>query len=96
MPPGPYAVVVTNAPRQGSTYDILLVDLQGQVVTRVTAKLPLLKPNQTVSLPLVSASNDLVYYLDGDTDIRSLSASGATALVKTIAAGRRGRSSALR
>jgi hypothetical protein len=65
----------------------LLIDVQGQVVTRVTAKLPLLKPNQTLSLPLVSASDDVVYYLDGDTSVRSLSATGATALVKTIAAG---------
>lgn len=87
IPPGPYAVVVTNAMRQGATYDIMLIDLQGQVVARVTAKLPLLKPNQTITLPLVSASNDVVYYLDGDTDIRSLSAAGATSLVKTIAAG---------
>lgn len=87
IPPGPYAVVVTNAPRQGASYDIMLIDLQGQVITRVTAKLPLLKPNQTATLPLVSASNDVVYYLDGDTDIRSLSPTGATALVKTIAAG---------
>jgi hypothetical protein len=87
VPPGPYAVVVTNTSRQGSTYDILLVDLQGEVVTRVTARLPLLKPNQTVQLPLVSASNDLVYYRDGDTDIRALSAGGATSLAKTIPQG---------
>jgi hypothetical protein len=89
IPPGPYGVVVTNAPRQGASYDILLIDLQGQVVTRITAKLPLLKANETIALPLVSASNDLVYYLDGDTDIRSLAPSGATALVKSIAAGSR-------
>ncbi len=87
IPPGPYAVVVTNVPRTGANYDVVLIDVHGQVVTRVTAKLPLLKPNQTVSLPLVSASNDLVYYLDGDTAIRSLSPAGATALVKTIGAG---------
>jgi hypothetical protein len=87
IPPGPYAVVVTNGPRQGAGYDILLINLQGQVVTRVTAKLPLVKANQTVTLPLVSASNDRVYYLDGDTDIRSLSPSGATVVVKSIAAG---------
>lgn len=87
VPAGPYAVVVTNVPRTGSTYDVLLLDLQGQVVARVTARLPLLKPNQTVELPLASSSNDLVYYLDGDTDIRSLSPAGATALVKTIPEG---------
>ncbi len=87
IPPPPYAVVVTNTSRQGATYDILLINVQAQVVTRVTAKLPLLKPNQTITLPLVSASNDLVYYLDGDTDIRSLAPTGPTAVVKTIAAG---------
>jgi len=87
VPIGPVAVVVTNSSRQGATYDVVLIGVQGQIVTRVTAKLPLLKANQTVELPLVSASNDLVYYLDGDTDIRSLSPSGVTALVKTIAQG---------
>ncbi len=87
VPTGPFAMVVTNSPRQGATYDVVLIGVQGQIVTRVTAKLPLIKANQTVELPLVSASNDLVYYLDGDTDIRSLSPTGATALVKTIAQG---------
>ncbi len=87
VPPGPYAVVTTNSLRQGSTYDVLLIDLAGQIVARVTAKLPLLKPNQTINPPLVSASNNLVYYLDGDTDIRSLAPAGGTALTKTIAAG---------
>ncbi len=87
VPTGPFAVVVTNSPRQGATYDVVLIGVQGQIITRVAAKLPLLKANQTVELPLVSASNDLVYYLDGDTDIRSLSPTGATALVKTIAQG---------
>jgi hypothetical protein len=87
VPAGPYAVVVTNDARTGSTYDVLLIDLQAQIVARVTAKLPLLKPNQTVQLPLVSASNDMVYYLAGDTEIHSLSPGGATALVKTIQQG---------
>ncbi len=87
VPSGPYAVVVSNSPRQGSSYDVMLIDLQGAVVTRVTAKLPLLKPNQTLQLPLVSASNDLVYYLDGDTEIHSLAPTGATALAKSIPAG---------
>src|ERR1700676_2772309 len=80
VPPGPYGVIVTNTMRVGSTYDVLLIDVLGHVISRVTAKLPLLKPNQTVQLPLASASADLAYYLDGDTTIRSLSPSGATAL----------------
>jgi hypothetical protein len=86
-PPGPYAVIVTNGLRQGSTYDVLLIDVLGHVISKVTAKLPLLKPNQVLQLPLVSASNDLVYYLDGDTEIHSLSPTGAAALVKTIPQG---------
>jgi len=80
-------VVVTNHSRQGDTYQLELVDLTGHMVSGATAKLPLLKPNQTVQPPLVSASNHLAYYLDGDIDIRSLDPSGHTALVKTIAAG---------
>jgi hypothetical protein len=87
LPPGPYAVVVGNQTRVGSSYDVMLIDTAGQIVARVTAKLPLLKPNQDINLPLVSASNDMVYYLDGDTEIHSLSPSGTVALAKTIAQG---------
>jgi hypothetical protein len=87
LPPGPYAVVIGNQTRVGSSYDVMLIDTAGQVVARVTAKLPLLKPNQDIDLPLVSASNDMVYYLDGDTEIHSLSPSGTVTLVKTIAQG---------
>ena len=87
LPAGPYAVMVTNGARQGSTYGVLLLDVLGHVIARVTAKLPLLKSNQSVQVPLVSASNDLVYYLDGDTEIHSLSPTGVTGLVKTITQG---------
>src|ERR1700692_828430 len=87
VPPGPYAVVVGNQARVGSSYDVMLIDTAGQIVARVTAKLPLLKPSQDINLPLVSASNDMVYYLDGDTEINSLSPSGTVALVKTSARG---------
>jgi hypothetical protein len=87
VPSGPYAVIVTNKQRQGDTYSVQLLDMAGQTVASVTAKLPLLKPNQTVSPPLVSATDDRVFYLDGDTDIRSLVPSGQSALAKTISAG---------
>jgi hypothetical protein len=86
-PTGPLAVLVSNGPRTGSTYDVILVDASARVIARTGAHLPLLKPNQTIQLPLVSASNDTVYYLDGDTEIHSLSAGGATQLVKTIREG---------
>jgi len=87
VPSGPFAVAVTNSGRQGVSYQIDLIDDSAHVIASATAALPHVKPNQTVSPPLVSASNDTVYFLDGDTDIRSLSPSGHTALVKSIAAG---------
>jgi len=86
-PSGPFAVAVTNSSRQGATYQVLLIDLSGNIVTRAVAKLPLIKPNQSIQPPLLSASNSLVYYLDGDTDIHSLSTSGSTTVVKSVAAG---------
>src|SRR5205807_5203522 len=58
-----------------------------RIIARTTAKLPLIKANQTVEPALVSASNSAAYFLNGDTDIMSLSPSGATALVKSIPAG---------
>ena len=87
LPPGPFAVVVTNAQRSGTTYDVLIIDTSGRVVARTQAQLPHLKANQTIDLPLVSASASRAFYLDGDTDIRSLSVDGTTALVKSVAAG---------
>ena len=86
-PTGPFAVVVTNAQRTGSTYQVLLIDDSGDIVQQVTAQLPHEKPNQTIDLPLVSASGTAVYYLDGDTDIHSLTSAGPGGLVKTIASG---------
>jgi hypothetical protein len=86
-PVGPFAVAATNSSRQGVSYQVEIIDSGGHIVASATAKLPLLKPNQTVEPPLVSASNDRVYYLDGDTDIRSLSPAGQASLVKSIAAG---------
>ncbi|MDQ2960308.1 MAG: hypothetical protein M3R48_04570 [Candidatus Dormibacteraeota bacterium] len=85
--PGPYALLITNDNRAGVTYDVLLVNGSGTIVARVTAKLPLLKPNQTLTLSPVSAGATRAYYLDGDTDIHSLAADGTSALVKSIAAG---------
>jgi hypothetical protein len=90
LPAGPFAVAVTNNNRQGVSYQVELIDAAGHILASTTAKLPLLKSNQTVSPPLVSASSDRVYYLDGDTDIHSLSPSGATALVRSIPAGTNG------
>lgn len=87
VPSGPFAVAVTNSDRAGATYDVMLIDATGQIVARATANLPLIKPNQTIQPSLVSASDTTVYYRDGDTNIMSLTPSGATALVKSIPAG---------
>ena len=83
-PRGPFGVVVTNSGRTGTTYAVLLVDVNGKVVAQATGNLPLIKPNQSVDLPLVSASSTKAYYRSGDTDIYSLSPDGTTARVRTI------------
>jgi hypothetical protein len=77
-------VVVTNSGRSGTTYAVLLVDANAKVVAQATGNLPLIKPNQSVDLPLVSASATKVYYRNGDTDIYSLAPDGTTALVRRI------------
>lgn len=87
VPTGPFAVVVTNSNRQGVNYQVELIDASAHVVASTTAKLPTLKPNQSIATPLVSASRDRVYLLDGDNDIRALSPSGQSYVVKTIADG---------
>jgi hypothetical protein len=79
--------VVTNAQRNGTTYGVLIIDTHGRIVARTVAQLPHIKATQTADLPLVSASNTSVYYLNGDTDIRSLSTEGSIGFVKSIADG---------
>jgi hypothetical protein len=81
------AVLVTNQSLSGTTYDVLLVDTAAHIVARTSAKLPHLKPDQTLHPSLVSASNSYVYYRDGDTDIRLLSPLGGGRLAKSIPAG---------
>ncbi|MHB8718475.1 MAG: hypothetical protein ACYDAC_06250 [Candidatus Dormibacteria bacterium] len=90
LPAGPYALLYTNDARTGTTYDVLVVDVAAKVVARVTAKLPLLKPNQTLQLPLVSPGATHAYYLDGDTQISALALTGTSTPVKTISAGTTG------
>src|SRR5438477_5160919 len=53
-PQGPFAAVVTNASRQGTGYQVLIIDTRGTVVAQVSAQLPHVKASQTVDLPLVS------------------------------------------
>lgn len=86
-PQGPFGVIVTNADRSGSSYQILLLDVNAHVVARATATLPLLQPNQTVDLPLISASSSRVYYRNGNTDIDAMQSTGATAVARQLPEG---------
>jgi hypothetical protein len=87
VPAGPYAVVVTNAQRTGATYQVLLIDTSGQIVGAATAQLPTVKPNQNLELPLASASNSAVYYMDGDSVVDALAPGGVAHHVTSIAQG---------
>lgn len=84
---GPFALLLTNQNRSGASYDVLLVDSTAKVVARVTAKLPLIKAHQQLSLPLAYASSNGAYYLDGDAEIHLLGADGSKSLVKRIPQG---------
>ncbi|MBV8929736.1 MAG: hypothetical protein JO152_11490 [Mycobacteriaceae bacterium] len=86
-PQGPFGVIVTNADRSGSSYQILLLDVNAHVVARATASLPLLQPNETIDLPLISASSSRVYYRNGDTDVDAMQATGATAVARQLTEG---------
>jgi hypothetical protein len=65
----------------------MLIDDSGKIVTEARAQLPTLQTNQTLRLPLVSASDSTVYYLDGNTAIDSLSPTGATTSATEISTG---------
>jgi hypothetical protein len=85
VPPGPFAVVVTNDQRTGTTYEVMLINDEAQIVAHATAALPALQPNQTLrNLPLVSVSDTKVYYLNGNTDVDALSPAGTTATTTQI------------
>jgi hypothetical protein len=85
VPPGPFAVVVTNDQRTGTTYEVMLINDEAQIVAHATAAPPALQPNQTLrNLPLVSVSDTKVYYLNGNTDVDALSPAGTTATATQI------------
>jgi hypothetical protein len=78
-------VVVTNDGRTGTTYEVMLINDQAQIVAHATAALPALQSNQTLrNLPLVSVSATKVYYLNGNTDVDALSPAGTTATATQI------------
>jgi hypothetical protein len=81
-----YGVVVSGlfGPSLGSaTYNITLVAADGHKVATAAARRAPLGP--VPSLPTVSASASKVYYLDGPSQVKSLTPSGATANVIDLA-----------
>src|SRR5262245_7735798 len=87
-PPGPAAVVLRPGP--AGTYSLSLVFAGGRVVGPVTARLRTVLPAARTAggLPVVSASDSRVYFLDGDTDVRFLDRNGSQGSA-THVAGRR-------
>lgn len=79
-PTGPFAVFVGTSPSgSSSNYVISLVGANGHTVASATAAR---RTNSTgTALPEVSTSATRVYYLDGDSQIRSLTPDGKTAAV---------------
>lgn len=84
VPPGPFAVVVTNSQRTGVAYEVMLINDAGQVVAHTSASLPTLQPNQTLTLPLVSVSNSTAYFLEGNTSVDLLTPAGTVAAAMSI------------
>ncbi len=91
-----YGVLVSypqgTGPSNGG-YDIAIVDVSAKVVARAHAaprsfiRVSGISAPAAVDLPEVSTSNSRLYYLDGDTQVRSLSVNGSTAAVTRIAGG---------
>jgi len=72
---------------QSTGYDLALVGTDGKVVARVHAatRAFIQTPGAAATdLPEVSASSSSVYYLDGDSDVRYVSADGSTGHVTTV------------
>jgi hypothetical protein len=69
---------VVLRPGSAGTYSLSLIFADGHVVGPVTARLRTVQPaaGAAGALPVVSASNSRVYYLDGDTDVRFLGRDG--------------------
>ena len=78
-----FAVLVDLFAATGS-YDITIVGADAKVVARAhAAKRTVIA--DAAELPYVSTSNSRVYYLDGDSQVRFLTAQGATGLVTSVA-----------
>jgi hypothetical protein len=92
-PPGPAAVLVQLA--SPSTYAVSLVFDDGRAVGPVTARLRTVAPlagGAPAAMPVFSASNSRVYYLDGDSDVRFLDGDGSQGSATRVPGGPRAQS----
>jgi hypothetical protein len=89
---GPYGIFVKGfvdlqSPNPPPRYSISLVDLAGKVVTQAEAANRRNGCHPLVPLPNVSASGSHVYFLDGDSIVKSLAPNGAVATVMDLGVG---------
>lgn len=92
-PAGPAGVLLELA--SSSTYSVSLVFPDGRVEGPVTARLRTLPPPDTAGsqvIPVLSASDSRVYYLDGDNEVRFLGRDGSRGLAARIPGGARSQS----
>lgn len=80
---GGYAVI--EQPQSNGSYVVTIVSDTGNVVAHANAAGR--NPAYPSVGPHVSSSNDLAYYLDGDSALHSLSPSGSTALIANLPTG---------
>jgi hypothetical protein len=89
-PSGPAAVLIQLA--SPSTYAISLVFADGHAVGPVTARLRTIPPAAGAvpsALPVFSASDSRVYYLDGDSEVHYLDRAGAQGTAVRLPVGQR-------
>jgi hypothetical protein len=91
VPSGPAALLVQLA--SPSTYAVSLVFEDGRVVGPVAARLrtatPALAGGAPAGMPVVSASDTRLYYLDGDSDVRFLERDGRSGSATRLPGGPR-------
>src|SRR5260221_4986630 len=76
-----YAALVQQASRDGA-YSIFLIGVDGRIASHATAQGP--SPDFGEVGPLVSTSDDKVYFLDGPSTVKSLEPSGKVAVAATL------------
>jgi hypothetical protein len=82
-PTGVLAVFLGPVPSNARQFQVSLVQLDGSVLAKTQAKL---RTNAAgTPLPFLSASSSRAYFLDGDTQLKSLSPDGKVAAVRDIA-----------